>query len=385
MPRARKKQDGWSYISGEKGANRVRVFVHRSGNLVLEYHKDGRKLRQSLRHQDREHAKRQADELAAQLRQPDRREPVTLGRLFDMYVQEVTPTKGQSGQYHDRRVVELVKKALGAERLAESLTHRDAALYASERKRLGDLRPRKKPKKGEKRAHHPIGPRIVASDLKLLKAMLNWGVGAGWLDRNPLQAYKIVEEGTPRRSVFTGPQYQALLKVAPQYPWQFRGLLILAHETGHRIGALVNLRWRDVDFTAERITWRQESDKIGYEHVTPMTPAARGALEEARRLTRGIGNSPVVPSPLDRAQPVSRHLARDWLERAQKKSELPPELGRGWHAFRRNYASEHREVPLRDLCDLGGWKDHHTVVKCYQGPNEATMRKAQAKRQVLEA
>lgn len=387
MPRARKKHDDWSYISGEKGANRVRVFVHRSGNLVAEYRCDGRKVRQSLGHRDREEAKRVADALAAQLRLPNRREPVTLGQLFDKYLDEVTPSKAQSGQYHDRRVLELMSGLYGRDRAAESLTHRDAVTFIAERKRIGDLRPRSQPKRGAKqpRAHYPVGPRIIASDLKLLKAVLNWGVGAGWLERNPLVAYKVPEDGTPRRPVFTDAHYQALLRVSAQYPWQFRCLLVLAHETGHRIGALLSLRWCDIDFAAKRITWRQESDKIGYEHVTPMSPAARTALEGARQHTLGIGNTPVIPTPLDRAKPVSRHLARDWLERAQEAAGLPPEPGRGWHAFRRNFASELRHVGLRDLCDLGGWKEPMTVVKCYQRPSEDAMRQAQASRRVLEA
>src|SRR5262249_23136261 len=54
------------------------------------------------------------------------------------------------------------------------------------------------------------------------------------------------------------------------------------------------------------------------------------------------------------------------------------EKGRGWHAFRRNFASELRHAGLRDLCDLGGWKDPMTVVKRYQRPSEEAMRAAQA-------
>jgi integrase len=387
MPRARTKHASWSLTAGEKGVNRVRVFVHRTGTLYLEYLRDGRKIRQSLGHTDRERARQEAYDLAAALLRPDAKTPVLLGQLFDNYLKEVTPTKGQSGQYHDRRVLELMRKLFGADRRLDSLTHRDAAQFISERKRLGDLRPRAKPKEGQPQRvrHHPIGSRIIASDLKLLKAVLNWGMGAGWLDRNPLQSYKVVEEGTPHRPVFTGPQYQALLAVAPQFPWQFRSLLILAHETGHRISAMLHLRWSDIDLAKGMFTWRQEADKIGYQHETPITPEARAMLEEARQHSPGIGDTPLIPSPRDRSVPVSRDLARDWMQRAQVAAELPPEPGRGWHAFRRNFASELRDAGLRDLCDLGGWKEPMTVVKCYQRPSDDAMRKAQAKRRVLEA
>lgn len=65
-------------------------------------------------------------------------------------------------------------------------------------------------------------------------------------------------------------------------------------------------------------------------------------------------------------------------------AKLLPERGRGWHAFRRNFASGLRHVGLRDLCDLAGWKDLMTVVKCYQRPSEDAMRAAQAGRRALE-
>lgn len=385
MPRARKLEN-WTYKTGHRGANRVRVFLHPSGMLFAEYRQNGRRIRQSLHHADRERAKRDADELAARLRRPDQVEALPLGQIFDRYLAEKTITKAYSTQLHDRRAIELFIQVFGAATRADTLTHRDADRFVAERKRWGDLRPRAKPKKGEPKAeHHPIGSRIIASDLKTLKAILRWAEGAGWLYRNPLQNYRVSEEGTPRRPYFTGPQYQALLSVSGSFPWQFRCLIVLAHETGHRLGSILSLRWSDIDFEADRITWRQETDKIGNEHKTPMTNEARTTFADARQRAFGIGNTPVLPSPVNAAEEISRHLARDWLERAQVAAGLPLERGRGFHAFRRQFASELRHIPLRDLCDLGGWKDLNTIFKCYQRPNEDSMRQAQASRRTLEA
>ena len=53
----------------------------------------------------------------------------------------------------------------------------------------------------------------------------------------------------------------------------------------------------------------------------------------------------------------------------------------GWHGLRRRFATDPKQIPLRDLCDLGGWKDPDTVVKCYQTADEEDLRKAiQARR-----
>ena len=54
--------------------------------------------------------------------------------------------------------------------------------------------------------------------------------------------------------------------------------------------------------------------------------------------------------------------------------------GLGWHSLRRKFATELKATPLKDLCYLGGWKDPQTVLKCYQRPDEETMRTALASR-----
>jgi len=43
-------------------------------------------------------------------------------------------------------------------------------------------------------------------------------------------------------------------------------------------------------------------------------------------------------------------------------------------------ATEQKDVPLPDLCLLGGWKNTQTIVKCYQRPDVGTMRAALASR-----
>ena len=34
------------------------------------------------------------------------------------------------------------------------------------------------------------------------------------------------------------------------------------------------------------------------------------------------------------------------------------------------------DLPLKVLCDLGGWKTAETVLQCYQRPEEDRLRKA---------
>jgi hypothetical protein len=62
---------------------------------------------------------------------------------------------------------------------------------------------------------------------------------------------------------------------------------------------------------------------------------------------------------------------------------LPPEGGRGWHTLRRKFATELKNVPLGDLAYLGGWQSPQTILKCYQQPDDLTLRSALTKRGTL--
>src|SRR5579862_5592894 len=122
----------WSYTTGEKGRNRVRAFEDkRTGRLYLEVKSNGRKRRIATGHRDHEVAKQQAEELALKLRKPEVlvREDITLAALFDNYMREVTPTKGESAQKHDGAAAKVALEILGPNRTASALTHRDAARF----------------------------------------------------------------------------------------------------------------------------------------------------------------------------------------------------------------------------------------------------------------
>ena len=61
---------------------------------------------------------------------------------------------------------------------------------------------------------------------------------------------------------------------------------------------------------------------------------------------------------------------RDWWKRAEEKAGLAPKRGRGWHSLRRKFASDLMHAPPKELCELGGWKDYNTILKCYQFPDQ---------------
>ena len=376
---ARTKRRRRSYSAGEWGRNRVRVFPDpRTGVMQIEWREARRRLTRSLKHRDWARAKRQADEFAAGFNGPrpgDEQEakpqPLTLKTLFDIYGEEVTPAKEERSRRYDRAAMKMFLGFLGRHRKPETLSQRDWDRF---------IRARCAGKVGP--SGRPVSNRTVEYDLKFLIAVLNWAArsrdeeGRLLLESNPLRGLKVPKEKNPNRVLLTQEEYESLLQVAPRVDWRFRVALVLAHETGHRIGAIRQLRWSDIDMVNKIIRWRAENEKTGYEHRTPVTAEALAVLEEAGMRNPRAGNSPVLPAPKDPSRCLDRSRVRVWWDKAQKIAGLEPKRGRGWHSLRRKFASDLMDQPLKVLCELGGWKTPHTILQCYQQADEDQLRKA---------
>ena len=376
---ARTKRSRRSYGAGEWGRNRVRVFPDpKTGLYQIEWRENGRRLTRSLKHRDWIRAKRQADEFAAGFAGPELNgrkhaepEPLTLEALFDIYAKEVTPTKAATSQRSDRAATKMFLRFFGRDRKPATLSQRDWDRFIQAR-RAGNIGP----------SGRPVSDRTIESDLKFLIAVFNWAVkskdehGRPLLGSNPLKGLKTPTEKNPTRVVLAEEEYEALLKVSRRVDWRFHVALVLAHETGHRIGAIRKLRWSDIDLEGGVVLWRAEHEKTGYEHRTPVTAEALAVLEEALTRNQGNGDSPVLPAPRDATRSAGRTLVRYWWNRAQKLAGLEPKRGRGWHSLRRKFASDLMEQPLKVLCELGGWKTAKTVLQCYQRADERQLRKA---------
>jgi integrase len=375
---ARTKRDRRAYSAGEWGRNRVRVFPDpKTGLFQVEWRENGRRLTRSLKHRDWRRAKRQADQFAAGFidapngKKEAEPEPLTLERLFEIYGEEVTPTKGVCSRQYDRGALAMFLRFFGKDRKPATLSQRDWDRFIRAR-RAGRVGP----------SGRPVSDRTVERDLRFLLAVLNWAArsrneaGELLLDSNPLKGLRVPREKNPTRVILSQAEYEALLRVSAQMDWRFRVALVLAHETGHRIGAIRHLRWCDIDTGSGVIWWRAEHDKTGFEHRTPVTDKALRVLGEARKANPGNGDAPVLPARSDSARSVGHGTARDWWNRAEALAGLERKRGRGWHSLRRKFASDLMDQPLKVLCELGGWKEPTTVLRCYQQANPGQLRKA---------
>jgi integrase len=241
----------------------------------------------------------------------------------------------------------------------------------------------------------PVGPRIVAKDLKALRAACRraaierTNTGAFALAADPTRGLELPVERNPRRPIVDAARVEALMAVADQVkmrvgwgkaarwvPSPLPTLLRLAADTGRRASAILALRasdWRPELGTYGKLLWRADSDKVGRDWLSPVTPEVRTQLERYRRERLLVGDAPFFPAPNNPARPVKVEIASDWLRRAEKLAGLEPLPGGIWHPFRRRWATERKHLSLKDVAAVGGWTDTQTLQKCYQVADEETM------------
>lgn len=367
----------WSYSTGERGTNRVRVYERPGFGIWIDYRDEsGTRRRHPLGTDDRAEAKAKADEIAAKFRRAGKRQPteLTLAALIESYERRVTPGKVATVQSHDRRAFALFLRQFGANRHPRDLSRREWDAYIGAR-RSGRLRPETSKPGG-------VRDRVLEQDLNLLNAVLNWGTqasdgnGGYLLDRNPLKVLPVPRELSPQRALLTPVQYLAMRTAAATRSLRLECFVVLAWHTGHRANSLRQLRWSDVDLNDARIHWRGETDKIGLDHWNPLHPEAVAILRRERARVPAIAHAWIFPAARDTSQPLSRDAIANLWSRVAEMAGLPDGQRYGWHSCRRAFANRLRKTPLRDLQDLGGWKTHETLLRVYLRPDEQAQRDA---------
>ena len=300
--------------------------------------------------------------------------PLTLARLADRYERD-----GFAG-----RTEAYKRDALASIRRFAAFLGADTA--------LSDV----KPSDVQKYVAHRLGQgRTVAarSDLVALSIGINWAIGEGLCETNPLTTKRARDamkvEHKPLRPVASPERYRKLKAVAGTQPPAFAVLLDLAWHAGHRISAMLGtrsgvfagLRWRDVTFKESKraphgaITWYAgvRPDKKKHEHTVAMNPAASAILAQWQKETCGVGAAFVFPDLRDPTKALTYDDAKRWLKRAETRAQVDHERQGGWHQFRRGWATAKKHLPIQDVAALGGWRDTETPAQIYQQADAETM------------
>jgi integrase len=159
--------------------------------------------------------------------------------------------------------------------------------------------------------------------------------------------------------------------------------LALAESTGQRIGSILRVRRCDIDLDRlphGRILFRAESQKTGFEHRIPLSEECRQHLLAHLRRVRSEPDAWLFPAERSPRDAVSVWVISTSPRRAYQRAGLETLKGGLWHPWRRKWATERKDMPVKDVAAAGGWRDPTTLLKCYQQPDEETMRRV-----VLEA
>ena len=155
-------------------------------------------------------------------------------------------------------------------------------------------------------------------------------------------------------------------------------LLDIVEGTGRRISAVLQLRYENLllnDGKHGAVCWPADTDKMGKEWKTPISPSVRKAFDRVIAERPGLGAACLFPSPRNPTKPVSKKLASTWLRKAERLANVEKLNGSLWHAYRRKWATERKHLSDVDVAAAGGWSDLRTLKTAYQQVDTETLLK----------
>ena len=135
------------------------------------------------------------------------------------------------------------------------------------------------------------GPVAADRGRSSLSSFLAWSIGEGILETNVVIGTNRQSKGASRERVLTDAELVAIWNVLPNS--DFGRILKLLTLTGQRRSEIADLRWAEIE--ADAISLPAARTKNGRAHVVPLSPQARGVLDEVpqrdgRQLVFGEGN-----------------------------------------------------------------------------------------------
>ena len=201
-----------------------------------------------------------AQELAMDRLEAGVYQPVTctLASILSEYLAKITPAK-KSAASETRRLNRLIRDPLASYRVCDL----SPAVLATFRDRRLEQ-----------------GLRAAGYDLQLIRHALNvakaeWGVT---LQGNPVDAIRMPPKPKPRERRLQPGEYELLLNhAAMSQSWFMEPLIILAVETGMRLGEMLKVTWDDWD--SEKQTLYLRDTKNGSNRLIPISDAANAVMQ----------------------------------------------------------------------------------------------------------
>ncbi len=196
-----------------------------------------------------------------------------------------------------------------------------------------------------------LHPKTINNQLAVLRTMLN--VAKQWSKLSVVPEIKLLKVPLPKTDFLTFEEADRLVDGAEDEP-EWQSMIIVALNTGLRLGELLALRWEDCDFVVNNVTVSQSDwqghvgpPKSGHGRVIPLNGKARAALVSQRHL-----KSPLVWCQSD-GTPYHKDHLQVALGRMRRRAEL---RHFEWHVLRHSFASHlaMRGVSLKAIQELMG-------------------------------
>lgn len=170
-------------------------------------------------------------------------------------------------------------------------------------------------------------PGTINREFSLLRGCLNWAEKEGMIRR--ASHIKGLPKPSPKMTVLTHEQAVRVVKVADEGTnWRPKVFVRLALGTGQRPGALVELRWDQVDLRNGVIDFRTPDRRKKKRAIVPINDMVKHAL----RIAEANRESDYVISRYGRRLATAQQLVRYLAKKARIKDLTP-------HVFRHTVAS----------------------------------------------
>ncbi len=201
---------------------------------------------------------------------------------------------------------------------------------------------------------------------KVLQAAVDWN----YLEENSARGIRLGDRTPVQERAYLLPDQLALLINSLSDPC--RTLAVIAALTGLRIGELLALRWKHVDFTHDAIRVRETvyEGQFGSPKTkssrrdVPMSQPVRKALLAQRGVSAGTDGETLVFACRNGSPLNPKNLLRRVLQPTCRELGLPVV---GWHSFRHTHATLLGEVgeSLRTAQAILGHSDLKTTLNVY--------------------
>jgi integrase len=224
---------------------------------------------------------------------------------------------------------------------------------------------------------------------KLLKVAVEWDV----IREVPCRI-RLLKSAVPVVGFYEEPEYERLVVAAAACDARTHLAVLLGGDAGLRLGEIVALEWRDIDFARDQLKVQRAVYEEGVEgpvvtlpkggkpRVVPMTARLKAALSAHRHLR---GDRVLYR---DDAQPASKWWLKGLIDAAERRAGL--RRGGRVHILRHTFCSRlaSRNVPLLSIKALAGHESLETTQRYMHlsstAPREAIRALEQIRGDILE-